>query len=166
MGYGYLFSKTVLEPANARAVITFSAGPWAQMVAFKENDLKATRTQVREDFGASADLVDDLVYGLPPIPVPSSPKIVVPPPDSLVAIVLARVAPGSGRAFVNSLDPDTVTGAARLLAPYGHVLLDLTVGNEDLLSDALDAVLDRPEVLRAKVGIALAEDVAYLDRAG
>lgn len=166
MGYGYLLTRSRLEPPDARAVVTFRAGPWAQMVSFHEASLKSTRASVDALRGDSADLVDELIYGLPPIPVPTTPKIGVPPIDGFVAIVLARVAPGQSRAFASALDDGIVTGAVRLLTPYSHLLLDISVESEDRLLEALDEVLDRPEVVKARVGIALAEDVTYLDAPG
>lgn len=167
MGYGYLLTRSVIEPVDARVAVTFSAGPWAQMVSFKEGGLRSTSAAARTVLGLEpGDVLDDLVYGLPPIPIPHTPKIIVPPIDSLVAIVLARIAPGQIRSFLGTLDESVVTGAAHLVAPYGHALLDITADSEDRLLEALDEVLDRPELLRAKVGIALADDVAYLDPAG
>lgn len=166
MGYGYLLTRSRFEVQDARAVVTFRTGPWAQMVSFHEAGLKSTRASAATLRGESTDLIDELVYGFPPIPVPTTPKIGVPPIDGFLAIVLARIAPGQSRAFAAELDASLVTGAVRLLTPYSHLLLDITVDSEDRLLEALDAVLDRPEVVRARVGIALAEDVVYLDAPG
>lgn len=166
MGNGYVLTRSPVEVEDARAVVTFSAGPWAQMVAFHEGSLKTSRDSARRVLGDSAREAFDMLYGIPPLPIPHAPKIIYPPPGWLVAIVLARVAPGVHRAYLESLDSSVVTGAVQLLAPYSHVLLDITAESEDRLLDALNETLDRPEVLKTRVGIALADDVVYLDAPG
>jgi len=162
MGYGYLLTRRALEAPEARAVITFSAGPWAQLVSFDKAELQEIRASA-ERVSGGGDVADDLVIGLPTIPLPISPKTIRIPGDWYVAIVLARIVGGGFRAVTSRLDDTLATGALRLMTPYSHLLLDFSAESEDRLLEMMDEVLDVPEVLRTRVGLARGVDVVYSD---
>ena len=164
MGYGYLLTRRTIESADARAVISFQAGPWAQLASFDEADLGATRAAANAALEGS-EVADDLVIGLPTIPLPISPKTIRVDDDWVIAIVLARIAPGSARTVTSRLDDGLAAGALRLITPYSHLLLDFSAESEDRLLEMMDEVLDVPEVLRTRVGLARGSDVVYRDPA-
>lgn len=164
MGYGYLLTRRTLAAPSARAVINFQAGPWAQLTSFDEADLQSTRASA-EEISDGSDVADDLIIGLPTIPLPISPKTIRVDDDWVIAIVLARIAGGSARTVTSRLGDGIAAGALRLMTPYSHLLLDFSAESEDRLLEMMDEVLDVPEVLRTRVGLARGSDVVYRDPA-
>jgi hypothetical protein len=160
MGFGYLLTKDIHDAPDARAVVTFTAGPWKQLISLPEMSLTQSTEMALGVCPGLGPTICDFLYGLPPLPT-GNPKIWRPEDDDIVAIVLARLRPGRARRFIEHLTEQEPQGALRLLVPRGYALVDVCHADEETLMSKLDDILDVDHVLDAEVGVALGTDVRY-----